>query len=215
MERHPLHVEWDAVTLQTNEIKLRFFFYRGQQINQKCCFQRWVYSRCLPKSTAAYGFSKFSQSWMLDKIFLPKPPCAGRRWGLPMRDYILCSHARMLGLAETHACSHSLCLSSHTYRQSHTLKWGGATFDLNGLWSRPFGSCWFLHVTDHKLCTAGRAHGNTSCLSSQTCFSSPHLYLLPLSIVPSYMYCRHTHVDSSSVGFFCACFQDQAGALSE
>lgn len=84
-----------------------------------------MYSHCLPKSTAAYGFSKFSQSWMLDKIFLPKPPCAGRRWGLPMRDYILCSHARMLGLAETHACSHSLCLSSHTYRQSHTLKWGG------------------------------------------------------------------------------------------
>ena len=62
---------------------------------------------------------------MLDKIFLPKPPCAGRRWGLPMRDYILCSHARMLSLAETHACSRSLCLSSHTYRQSHTLKWGG------------------------------------------------------------------------------------------
>ena len=107
-----------------------FFCYRGQQINQKCCFQRWVYSDALPKSTASYGFSKFVfffflQSWMLDKIFLPKPPCAGRRWGLPMRDYILCSHAWMLSLAETHACSHSLCLSSHTYRQSHTLKWGG------------------------------------------------------------------------------------------
>ena len=109
-----------------------------------------------------------------------------------------------------HALIHSVC--PHTHTDSHTHSSEGGTFDLNGLWSWLFGACWFFHVADRKLCTAGRQQELTVTLLLWPLFVISDMLLLSSPLPSSCLdysisiYCRRTHADSSSVGFFlCLC----------